>query len=165
MDKHDIKRKAMAAREAAEEVEPGVHITLRLPTRQEVAVAAARAGVHLEGNETAGLVLMQRQLLVNAVVGWSQGVRLSHLLPGEPDEPLAYDAELVGLLLDAQPKWEDKLADRFRTERSARLARLEAAEKNSVSASPGSLPSTMRPPMPTTPAGTSSSPAPDLLSA
>lgn len=164
MDKHDIKRKAMAAREVTEEVEPGVHINLRLPTRQEVAVAAARAGVHQEGNETAGLVLMQRQLLVGAVVAWA-GVRLDHLLPDEGSEPLGFDVDLVPLLLDAQPRWEDKLTERFRTERQARLARLEGAEKNSQSASPGSLPSPVRLPMPTTQAGTSSTPAPDLLSA
>lgn len=164
MDKHDIKRKAMAAREVTEEVAPGVHITLRLPTRQEVAVAAARAGVHQDGNETAGLVLMQRQLLVGAVVGWSQGVKLKHLLPDEAAEPLAFDVDLVALLLDAQPTWEDKLTECFRRERIARLARLEAAEKNSLSASPGNSPSPMRPEAMTTQAGTSSLPAPDLLS-
>lgn len=165
MDKHDIKRKALAAREVTEEVAAGVHITLRLPTRQEVAVAAARAGVHQDGNETAGLVLMQRHLLLASVVGWGLGVKLNHLLPDEAAEPLPFDADLVELLLDAQPLWEDKLTERFRAERTARMARLEAAEKNSPSASPGNVPSPMRLPATTTPAGTSSSPAPDLLSA
>lgn len=165
MDKHDIKRKARAAREITVEVAPGAHVTMLMPTRQEVAVAAARAGVHQDGNETAGLVQMQRHLLIAAVVGWDKGVRLPHLLPDEADAPLAFDADLVELLLDAQPAWEDRLAERFREERAARLARLEAAEKNSPSASPGSLPSPMRPPTQTTQAGSSSSPAPDLLSA
>lgn len=130
MDKHDIRRKALAAREVTEEVAPGVHINLRLPTRQEVAVAAARAGVHTPGNETAGLVLMQRELMQAAVVGWGQGVKLSHLLPGEADDPLPFDADLVPLLLDAQPRWDDKLRERFVSERNARNARLEDAEKN-----------------------------------
>ncbi len=168
MDKHDIRRKAQAAREFTDEVAPGVHVTLRLPSRQEVAVAAARAGVHTPGNETAGLVAMQRDLLVAAVVGWGQGVRLKHLLPDEADEPLQFDADLVGLLLDARPVWEDKLRNRFVTERAARIARLEAAEKNSPSASPGNSPEAMRlTQVPTaTPAGPSStSESPSLFSA
>lgn len=144
MDKHDIRRKALATRECTEEVAPGVHITLRLPTRQEVAVAAARAGVHTPGNETAGLVVMQRDLLLAAVIGWGQGVQLRHLLPDEAADPLPFDADLVPLLLDAQPEWEDKLRDRFVTERAARMARLEAAKKNSASASPGNSPAAMR---------------------
>jgi hypothetical protein len=138
MDKHDIRRKALAAREVSEEVEPGVAITLRLPTRQEVAVAAARAGVHRGGPDAeAGLVLMQRELLQAAVVGWGQGVKLSHLLPKEANDPLPWDADLVPLLLDAQPDWETKLRERFVTERLARQARMEDAEKNSPCALPG----------------------------
>lgn len=160
MDKHDIRRKALAAREVSEEVAPGVVITLRLPTRQEVAVAAARSGVHGGGTGAeAGLVLMQRELLQAAIVAWGQGVKLSHLLPAEADDALAFDAELVPLLLDAQPAWEDKLRNRFVTERMARLARLEDAEKNLRSALPGnSTTQTVRSSeMPTaTPAGASS---------
>lgn len=147
MDKHDIRRKALAAREVTEEVAPGVHINLRLPTRQEVAVSAARAGVHTPGNETAGLVIMQRDLMLAAVVGWGLGVKLNHLLPGEAPEVLPFDADLVPLLLDAQPEWETKLQARFVSERLRRTAMLEAAEKNSVSASPGSLNKVMRRPM------------------
>lgn len=156
MDKHDIRRKALAAREVTEEVAPGVHITLRLPTRQEVSVAAARAGVHSPGNETAGLVVMQRDLMQAAVVGWGQGVKLSHLLPGEADDPLPFDADLVPLLLDAQPNWDDALRARFVRERNARNARLEDAEKNSLSASPGSNPEAMRLQTTQTPASASS---------
>lgn len=156
MDKHDIRRKALAAREVTEEVAPGVHITLRLPTRQEVSVAAARAGVHTPGNETAGLVIMQRDLMQAAVVGWGQGVKLSHLLPDQADDPLPFDADLVPLLLDAQPGWDDKLRERFVRERNARNARLEDAEKNSQSASPGSSPAVMRLPTIQTPASASS---------
>lgn len=148
MDKHDIRRKALAAREVTEEVAPGVHINLRLPTRQEVAVAAARAGVHTTGNETAGLIIMQRELMLAAVVGWGQGVKLSHLLADEAADVLRFDADLVPLLLDAQPEWESKLQARFVAERIKRTAMLEAAEKNSRSASPGSLNGVMR--LPTT---------------
>lgn len=157
MDKHDIRRKALAAREVTEEVAPGVHINLRLPTRQEVAVAAAKAGVHNAGNETAGLVIMQRDLILAAVVGWGQGVRLNHLLPEESAEVLPFDADLVPLLLDAQPAWESKLQQRFVAERLKRNAMLEAAEKNSASASPGSLNGVMRlPTMTEIPASASS---------
>jgi len=164
MDKHDIRRKALAAREVTEEVAPGVHINLRLPTRQEVAVAAARAGVHNPGNETAGLVIMQRELMLAAVVGWGQGVKLTHLLPEEAAEVLPFDADLVPLLLDAQPDWETKLQNRFVAERIKRTALLEAAEKNSLSASPGSLNGAMRLPTMETPVSASSTapPAPRL---
>lgn len=161
MDKHDIRRKAQAARRFTEQVAPGVDIVVQLPTRQEVAVAAARAGVHAPGNETAGLVAMQRDLLLAAVVGWGKGVRLTHLLPDEADEPLQFDPDLVGLLLDAQPLWEDKLRDRFAAERSARLARLEDAEKNSLSASTGNSPAAVR----LTTDSTSETPASSLVEA
>lgn len=130
MDLHDIKRKALAAREVSHEVELGVSFTLRLPSRQEVAVSAARAGVHNTGSEIAGLIIMQRDLLQSAIVGWGLGVKLSHVVPGEPAEPLPYEAALVPLLLDAQPDWEDSLRKRFVAEREARQARLEQAEKN-----------------------------------
>lgn len=144
MDKHDIMRKARAARQFSVEVAPGVSITLQLPTRQEVAVAAARAGVHRAGDETAGLVVMQRALLVDAVVGWSQGVLLCHLLPDEDAQPLPFERDLVPLLLDAQPAWEDALVRRFADERRARTEAMEAAAKNWPSASNGSEPAPMR---------------------
>lgn len=156
MDKHDIRRKALAAREVTEEVAPGVHINLRLPTRQEVAVAAARAGVHTAGNETAGLVIMQRELMLAAVVGWGQGVKLTHLLPDEAADVLPFDADLVPLLLDAQPEWESRLQARFVAERIKRTAMLEDAEKNSPSASPGNLNAVMRLPKTETQASASS---------
>lgn len=176
MDKHDIRRKAMAARECSHEVAPGVHITLRLPSRQEVAVAAARAGVHQPGNESAGLVVMQRELIQAAVVGWGAGVLLRHLLPdhkgSDAAQPLPFDADLVPLLLDAQPDWEDSLRERFVAERTARNARLEDAEKNLPSASPGNSTGAVhqteipQDPSEPTPASPSSTPAsPGLFSA
>lgn len=146
MDKHDIRRRALAARQIGVEVEPGISITLQLPTRQEVAVQAARAGVHRPGDETAALVVLQRALLLAAVVGWGRGVTLRHLLPDEPAEPLAFDADLVPLLLDAKPGWEDTLVARFAQARRERAAEMEDASGNSSSALPGSAPEAMRMP-------------------
>lgn len=145
MDKHDIMRKARAARQFSVEVAPGVSITLQLPTRQEVAIAAARAGLHKEGAQAEGLVRVQRDLLQAAVVGWGVGVTLQHVLPDEPAESLPFDADMVPLLLDAQPAWEQVLLQRFVAEREARAAMLEAAQGNSPGASSGSVPPPMRP--------------------
>lgn len=113
MDLHDIQRHALAQRELSEEVAPGVHITLRVPTRHEITVAGLRAGVH-RGDDGAALAVMQRALLEAAVVAWTQTVRVSHLLPGaEDDGAVPYSAGAVPLLLDAQPAWAERLAARL----------------------------------------------------
>jgi hypothetical protein len=113
MDLHDIQRHALAQREVSEEVEPGIFVTLRIPTRHEITVAGLRAGVH-RGYDAASLSVMQRTLLEQAVVAWTQTVRLSHLLAApDADEAVPYTPGAVPLLLDAQPAWAERLALRL----------------------------------------------------
>ena len=116
MDRHDIERNARAQREISEEVAPGIFITLRTPTRNEIQLAGLRARVHRD-DDAAAVAVMQRSLLQNAVVAWNQQLRLSHLLPvlpaGEQDGPQLYEPGLVPVLLDAQPDWAARLALRL----------------------------------------------------
>ncbi len=131
MDMEDIKRFALAARQFSVEVEPGVHVTLRAPTRHELQMASARS--EATGGSVVSLVAWRRDLSVRAVVVWS-GVRVGHVLPdhadANPDEPLPFDQELVAELLDAQPEWEALLADALFKRLGERSQRKDEAAKN-----------------------------------
>lgn len=131
MDINDLKRRAQALREITAQVGPADAprtVTLRKPTRLEAKLAAVRCGVGSGG--VAATLRMERDLLAGAVVGW-QGVTLADVLTdGSATEPLAYHAEAVPLLLDAQPDWEEALGAALFAAMVADERADEASEKN-----------------------------------
>lgn len=151
MDLEYIRRKALAAREYTLTVGPAHAprtIHLRLPTDYDVRLAGARGRVGGLADVAATIVL-ERALLVLAIVGWS-GVVCTDLLPsaaGTPgaDEPFAFEPGAAEALLDAQPAWADAIWHDLVQRLSERNARAEAAAKNSEAASTGSDPAPMRP--------------------
>ena len=86
MDLADIKRQALAAREFSLTVGGTRHITLRAPTQHEIVLAARRAGLHLLDEDAAAQVLLQRSLLLLAVVSWA-AVLLADVLPAHEPAP------------------------------------------------------------------------------
>lgn len=127
MDIQTIKRRSMAARESTLLVN-GRSFTLRLPTTFELTLLAQRAS--LSKDEPAASFVLLRRALEQAVVGWD-GVRVADLLPDSDDAtPLAFDAEAVPLLLDAQPDVADALTAELASKIAARAARMDTAEKN-----------------------------------
>jgi len=131
MDLQTIQRLALAAREFSPEPLPGqgarVSVTLRVPTRHEVQLALRRCQA---GADTAGMLLLERALLEQAVVAWA-GVQVRDVLPDHPnDDAMPLEPGAVPLLLDAQPDWAQAwataLLERMRQARQVE----EAAEKN-----------------------------------
>lgn len=82
---------------------PRRSLTLRLPTQHEVRVASLRAGVR-NMSDPAALALLERQLVIQCVVGWA-GMRRSDLQLADGAEALDFHPGAVDLLLDAQPDW------------------------------------------------------------
>lgn len=132
MDLADIHRQATAAREFTEVIE-GATFTLRLPTRLDSRVALARvfAAHPQEKDEGVLAILVERESLVRAIVGWS-GVPLRWVLAdAEPaDAPCPFDAGMVPLLLDERPDVAEQLGrvlfDRIRSFNATR----DTAAKN-----------------------------------
>jgi hypothetical protein len=144
MDFNDLKRKAEAAREFAVRVRH-MAFTLRLPTQHELEVEVARARVHDNGADSALLVRLRRTLMERAVVAW-EGVTGADLAPEGGTDAVDLTPAAVGLLLDHAPSADAAAAlyDGYVRKREERAAAHEAAEKNSLSASPGTSPAPMR---------------------
>lgn len=134
MDLHDLKRLALAAREFSVSVGPADaprHITLRTPTQHEVVLAARRAGLHAVQDDAAAHVVLQRSLLLLAVVAWS-GVLVADVLPDHPQatDVLTCEADAVQLVIDAQPQWEAALGAALMERMSRRAQEKDTAAKN-----------------------------------
>lgn len=129
MDLHELQSRAQRAREFTKTVD-GRTFTLRIPTRDESLVAARRLGGSL-GDNLAGLLLLQRALLKDAIVGW-QGLVIGDVLKSAPEaaEPLPFEAGAVPLVLDANPEWADQLSRELAERAAARNQRIEAEAKN-----------------------------------
>lgn len=146
MDLSQIQREAEAAREFDHPCADGaVVFSLRLPTRSQTKVAAMRANARPK--DPGAIALLERELLVGAVIGW-RGPIIGHVLPGSPERglPFAWSADAVPTLLDAQPDWADALGLELFRRMAQRNAVRDTAEKNSPTASPGSDPEAMRTP-------------------
>lgn len=144
MDIADLQRQAMAAREYAvaigppDPVEAARSIRMRVPTEHEIKLAALRAGVDRLTDAAAPAVL-ERALLVQAIIGWSN-LQCADVLPADglpgaehapaPTEPLAFAPAAVSLLLDAQPAWADTLQRGLYARLKQRAAQRESAAKN-----------------------------------
>lgn len=129
----DLRRAFDAAREftlyvGPDDATPRRSLTLRLPTEHEVRVASLRAGVRTM-SDPAALALLERQLLVQSVVGWA-GMRRCDLLPHEPADALEFHPGAVELLLDAQPEWFKQPAGELLERISARAQQRDAAAGN-----------------------------------
>jgi len=129
MDLAELKAQAEAARTV--QLSAGGHtFSVRLPTAHESLLSARRVG--LNGNaDRAGLLLLQHDLLQQAITGW-QGPRVGDVLPGhaEAASPLIWAPGVPALLLDAAPHWAETLADQFTAAIASRRAALEADAKN-----------------------------------
>lgn len=131
LDIHDLRRKVLAARQFTHEV-GGVTFTLRMPTEHQVQVESLRSGLSGASHDglAAAMTVLRRRLLELAVVDWA-GAMVSHLVPGyEPDEPLAFDADAVPLLLDVQTDMAAALDAELVRRLAERNKPLEEAEKN-----------------------------------
>ena len=128
MDIADLKAKALAAR-TAPMVLGECSFTLLTPTGKESLAASAALGTYPQG--TSMLMLLRRVLLEQALIGW-QGPRVRDILPDDPEgnAPLAWSAETVPLLLEAQPEWADALGNELMDRMAARTQRIEADAKN-----------------------------------
>lgn len=132
MDFSDFKARLARAREF--EVEAGgIKFRLRMPPEHAWRLALEDS----KGPE--GRFRQQRvsrSLLEQALIGW-EGLLAKHLLPGEGDEVVPFSAEAVPVLLDERPDIADQLVLSLTKRMNERRAELEAARKNSRSASSG----------------------------
>lgn len=106
-----LAQRMRARRESRVEV-GGFGFQLRLPTALQCMQAANAA-----------------DLALSAVVGWD-GVRLSDLLPGEPDEPAPFEADACREWLAERLDLLGPLIEELSRLRDARKAEIEGAEKN-----------------------------------
>ena len=69
MELAEIKRQALAAREFSLAVGPDASrsVTLRVPTQHELALAARRCNAHLQNDDLAAQLVLQRVLVLGAV--------------------------------------------------------------------------------------------------
>lgn len=134
MDLAEIKRRALEAREFSKDVGPEDsprRISLRIPTQHEITIASRRAGLHQTLDDGAAHLVLERSLLVLAVVGWS-GVKVSDVLPGGPGDAFPWEAGATELLLDAQPDWARVLYQELLARLVERRTVRDTAEKNSL---------------------------------
>lgn len=134
MDLADIARQALAAREFSVTVGPAHaprHLTLRVPTQHQTALAARRAGLHQAQPDAAATLVLERSIQASAVVGW-HGVQVGDVLPESEAaaEPLPFAPGAVELLLDAQPEWAELALQALISRIAARHAVQEAGAKN-----------------------------------
>ena len=138
MSAAELAARLEAARRFTFEVAPGVEFTLRQPTEHESACLYLEAGAPAASQ----WMRWQRLLLERAVVGW-QGLTEADFAPPcapesdappAPDAPpspaVAFDAALVGPLLDARPEWFKALIGALLGRMAAARASREAAAGN-----------------------------------
>jgi len=136
MDLADIKAKAIGARSFSAVVGPPESprtISLLTPTQHEMRMASVRAGV-ADQSDAAAMLVLERALLVLAVVGWS-GVTCGDLAPvlqadARGNDVAAFEPGATELLLDAQPDWGAQLWVLLLQQITSRSDRREAAAKN-----------------------------------
>lgn len=137
MELADIKRLALASREIRVQVGDALAprtITLRVPTKHQITLAALRSGMRSLQDDQAAAAVLERALLAGAVVAWS-GVVVGDVLDTVPPHPQAQDAlELepgsVELLLDAKPEWAAALGRALMAKMAERNQARDTAEKN-----------------------------------
>jgi hypothetical protein len=133
MDFADIQAAVLAARTYTHTLDEaaGISVQLCLPTEDESLIASCDVGLGSTRSGPAAMLLLSRRLLERAVRGWT-GLRLAHLVPDheQAQQPLAWSAEVVPLLLDAQPQWAQALRDELVQRINARRAATQAEAKN-----------------------------------
>lgn len=134
MDLATLQAAALAAREIEHPITlpaGDVVIKLRLPTDQDVRVAAWRTGIGRADGDRAALLVLQRGLVEQALIGW-QGVRVAHIVPNhaEASAPLPWEAGAVPLFLDAQPVAQAGLGDVLNQRLAARNELIQDEAKN-----------------------------------
>jgi hypothetical protein len=129
MELEDIKRAALKQRRFEVVAGPAT-FALLVPTKLEstLAYTGATRGGALEG---VAMLRFQRDLVLQAVVGWS-GVTLGHVLGEVPEaaEALAWEPGAVALVLDANPAWEEAATVALVARMTERRAAWDTAAKN-----------------------------------
>ena len=129
MELADIQYRARAQREFTVACDHAT-FTLRRPYPFDVALCEGRA--RQAGAGTAAMVMLERELLRLAVVGW-QTVRVADVIEMAPDaaaEDMPFDSAAVELVLNARPEWAASLSTELFQRMAQANARREAAEKN-----------------------------------
>jgi hypothetical protein len=134
MDLSDLQRYATAAREFSVAVGPADaarHITLRLPTQHEISLAGLRSGLMGVQDDAAAHLILQRSLLLQAMVAWS-GVLVGDVLADSDHAQDIFSLEpgAAQLLLDAQPDWEATLGKALMQRLAERKTKKDTATKN-----------------------------------
>lgn len=130
MEASELRRHALAARQFVVEVGEGVSVTLTDLTRLQMQLALLEAAGQTRALDASAKLRYRRLELQRAVVGWA-GVRDRHIAPDAlTDDPVPFDADLVELLLDARPAWEDALGAALAERSEKRAAALDTAAKN-----------------------------------
>jgi hypothetical protein len=131
----ELKARALRAREFTHAIGER-SITLRTPTRQEVRAALHQHRLLDHGGSLMALQLLQHQLLLAGIVGWT-GVRVADVLPETPGEiaadardPLPWSADAVALYLDARPDEADALGNELFARANVRSQAIEEDAKN-----------------------------------
>ena len=137
MDLSELKQKAQAAREFSVALPTAggdkCSVILRLPTEHDVRLASMRAGV-VAMADAGAMVVLERALLLLAVIGWT-GVVHADVLASlatdiEGQVPFAFEAGATELFLDANPDWTQTLWGELIARLANRRAEREVASKN-----------------------------------
>jgi hypothetical protein len=95
-------------------------------------VVVCRSGLAAVVDDQAAHIILQRTLLLIAVVAWS-GVLVSDVLPSHAQaaDALPWAEDAVAMLLDAQPDWEKELGAALMQRLADRKTKKDTAAKNS----------------------------------
>jgi hypothetical protein len=138
MDLSDFKAKLDRAREI-EAKAVGATFRLRLPSEHAWRVVTEE---HRGSNGRVKQEQVSRALLAVSVLGW-EGVTEHHLLLNDGDEPIAFSAEALAMLLDERQDIADELFVALMKRLKERAVQVESARKNLSRAPSGT--STVRP--------------------
>lgn len=130
MDLATLQARARAARTVSHSIGE-ITYTLLVPEQHDILVAAQRTGALKADGDAAGMLLLNRAVLLDAVIGWT-GVRVGHILPDDPEAaaPLAWEPGAVPLLLGARPADAAALTEVLNDRTAARKAAIEADSGN-----------------------------------
>ena len=124
-----------AARTVSVQLEPGVVISMLVPTQSQADMAAL-VSLDKHGMGRAALAATRRAWLQQAVCAWV-GVLATHFLDGVDPSPVDFEPDALALMLDVKPEWVDLLTTKLDAETRTRNAVAAEAKKNLLTTLPG----------------------------